>query len=123
MDYVPNDIRPVNINLEVVSLNIKLSISIIHNEYDCANKNLNGVCITISIETNTFGISTSPLPIARRQLFVTLLRSRYLRAATSNHLLFVKTSIDYIITKLLESMYVNFSQSEYSVRTSFNFYV
>ena len=33
-DYVPNDIRPFNIILKVVSLNIKLSITITHNQND-----------------------------------------------------------------------------------------
>ena len=36
-DYVPNDIRPLNINLKVVSLNIKLSITITHNQNDISH--------------------------------------------------------------------------------------
>ena len=48
---------------------------------------------------------------------------KYLPATISNNLLFLKISTDYFITKLLDSMLVNFSQSKHSVRTRFNFYV
>ena len=48
---------------------------------------------------------------------------RYLLAPISNHFLFVKTSADYIITKLTDSTHVNFSQSECFVCTRFNFCV
>ena len=40
---------------------------------------------------------------------------RYLPAAISNNLLFVKTSADYFITKLLDSIHLNFSQLEHFV--------
>ena len=75
MDYVPNDIRPskIDINLEEISPNIKLSISTIHIEYDCAKNSLKGICKTITIEINTSGFSTSPNPTAWRPLSVTLL--------------------------------------------------
>ena len=43
-DYVPNDIRPLNINLEQVSLNIKYSITSILNEHDCANNSRKMIC-------------------------------------------------------------------------------
>ena len=112
---------PLNINLKVVSQNIKLSITITLNEYDCATNSRKGICNT-RIEINAFGTSTLPVPTARRQLFVTLLCSE-IPAAINNNLLLVKTSADYIITKLLDSMDVNFSQSEQSVGTRFNFYV
>ena len=74
-DYVPNDIRPMNLNVEVVSLNKKLTISYIHNEYDWANNSRKGIFNTISMETNTFGIPTLPVPTDQPQLLVTLLRS------------------------------------------------
>ena len=48
---------------------------------------------------------------------------RYLPAAISKNLLFVETSADYIITKLLDSMNVNFSKSKHSVGTRFKFYL
>ena len=55
-DYVPNDMRSLNINLKVVSLKIKLSTTIIHNEYDCGNNSRKGISNTSSIETNAFVI-------------------------------------------------------------------
>ena len=70
-DYVPNDIRPLSINLKVVSLNIKLSITTKPNEYDCAINSRKGIRSTSSIETNAFGTSTLPAPTPRRQLLVT----------------------------------------------------
>ena len=48
---------------------------------------------------------------------------RFLLAPISNNFLFVKTSADYIRTKLTDSTHVNFSQSEHFVCTRFNFYV
>ena len=45
---------------------------------------------------------------------------RYIPAAISSKLLFVKTCADYIITKLTESTHVNFSQSEQFVCMSCN---
>ena len=65
--------------------------------------------------------STSPYPTARRSLCVPLLCSEILNCPHYNNFLFVKTSADYIITKLTDSTLVNFSQSEYFVCTRFNF--
>ena len=73
-DYVPNDKRPLNINLKVVQLNINLSKRLIHNDYDWANNSREWICNTNSIEINAFGLSTLPVPTARQQLLVTLLR-------------------------------------------------
>ena len=47
----------------------------------------------------------------------------YLPPAISNSLLFIKTPADYIISKLLDSTLVNFSQAEHSVGTRLNFQV
>ena len=109
--------------MEVVSLIIKLSISVIYNVCDFANNSRKGIWNTISIETNTFDISTSPNPTAWRPLCVPLLWSEILTCPISNIFLFVKTSADYIRTKLTDSTHVNFSQSEHFVCTRFNFYV
>ena len=57
-DYVPNDMKPLNMNLKVVSLNIKLSITVLDSDYDSANNSRKGICNTSSIETNAFGTST-----------------------------------------------------------------
>ena len=78
INYVPNDLKPLNIHSKVVSLNIKLSITIIHDEYGCANNTSKGICNTSNIETNAFGTSTLPVPTARWQLFMTFLRSEIL---------------------------------------------
>ena len=67
-----------------------------------------------------------PIPAALKptpSLFVPCYAQRHSPAAISHNFLFVKTSADYTIAKLLDSMHVNFSQSEHSVGTRFNFYV
>ena len=71
VDYVPNDIRPLNINLKVGSLNVKLSITNTYNQKDCVNNSRKGIHNTSRMEANAFGIWTSPIPTARQQLFVT----------------------------------------------------
>ena len=73
-DYVPEDMRPLDINLEVISLNIKLSVTIINIEYSCANDSRQEIFNNSSTETNAFRTSTTPVPTTRRHLFVTLLR-------------------------------------------------
>ena len=78
-DHVPNDIRSLKIKLKVVSLNFKLSITIIYNDCDDANNSRKGICNTsCRIATNAFATSILPVLTNRRQLFVTLLRSEIL---------------------------------------------
>ena len=77
-DYATSYTKPPNINLQLVSLYSKLSMKNMHNEYSCANNNRKGVCNTSIIETNDFGTSTSSVPTARWQFFVTLLLSEIL---------------------------------------------
>ena len=49
-------------------------MTFIHNGYDCANNSRKWICNAISIETNTFGTSTSFVPITRRSVCVLLPR-------------------------------------------------
>ena len=53
-------------------------MTIIHNEYDCANNSPKGIRNTVSIETYTFGTSTSLVPTTQRPVYVFSLRSEKL---------------------------------------------
>ena len=97
-DYQPNDIRPLNINLVVVSRNIKLSISIIYNEYNCAN-NSRKFAIPAALKPTTSAYRHRPIPPLRGRYVCPCYARRYLPAAISNNFLFVKISVDYIITQ------------------------
>ena len=69
-DHVPNELRPLNINQEILSISIKLSMTILDNEDDCANISRKRIHKTISFETNTFGTSTSSVPNTRRPVYL-----------------------------------------------------
>ena len=59
-------------------------------------------------------------PLGGRYVYPSHAR-RFLLAPISNIFLFLKTSADYILTKLTDSTHVNFSQTEHFVCTRFNF--
>ena len=109
--------------MTVVSLNLPLSVNIIRNEYDCVNNSRKRIFNTSNNGINACAISTSLILICGGSNLWPCYARRYLPAAISNNLLFVKTSADYIIIKIMHSMHVNFSQSEHSVGTRFNFFV
>ena len=122
-DYVANDVRQLNIKSKIFFLDNKVSITINDDEYDSADNSGKGICNTISIETNSFGTSTLPVPTARRPVYVPCYTRRFLPAAIYNNLLLVKAYADYIITNITDNTHVNFRQSEHFICTKFNFYV
>ena len=88
-------------------------------EYDCAHNSPNGICIFISIETNTNGTPALSVLTARQQICVPLQRSELLTCCCVYQMLFIKISTDYNRTNLTDSTHVNFSQLEHFVSTRF----
>ena len=82
-----------------------------------------GFAILLSLKPTASASQHRPIrPLGGRYVCPCYAR-RFFFAPIRNNFLFVKTSADYILTKLTDSTHVNFSQSEHSVGTRFNFYV
>ena len=83
-----------------------------------------GFALLLALKSTPSASRHGPLrPLGGRYVFPPCYAWRFLLAPISNNFLFVKTSPDYIITKLTDSTHVNFSQSEHFVCTRFNFHV